>query len=65
MEFEELFDGTLGDWKTESVPFELKDSAKPYHGRPYPVPNIQKQTTTKELSRVCELGVMEFQPLSE
>ena len=26
-EFEELFDGTLGDWKTEPVSFELKDDA--------------------------------------
>jgi hypothetical protein len=28
-EFEELFDGTLGDWKTEPVSSELKDGAKP------------------------------------
>ena len=51
-EFEELFDGTLGDWKTEPVSFELKEGAKPYHGRPYPVPNIRKQTTIKELHRL-------------
>jgi len=30
----------LGDWKAEPVSFKLKDGAKPYHGRPYPVPNI-------------------------
>ena len=29
-EFEELFDGTLGDWRTEPVSFELKEGAKPY-----------------------------------
>jgi hypothetical protein len=39
IEFEELFDGTLGDWKTEPISFELKEGAKQYHGRPYPVPN--------------------------
>jgi hypothetical protein len=60
--FEELFDKTLGDWKREPVSFELKDGTKPYHDRPYPVPNIRKQTTIKELNRLCELGVMEFQP---
>ncbi len=43
MEFEELFDGTLGDWRTEPVYFELKEGAKPYHGRLYPVPNIQRK----------------------
>ena len=32
-EFEELFDGTLGDWNTKPVFFELKEGAKPYHGR--------------------------------
>ncbi len=63
-EFEELFDGTLGDWKTEPISFELKDSVKPYHGRAYPVPKSQKESTIKDLNRVCELGV-EFQPESE
>eukprot|EP00804_Cyclotella_cryptica_P017422 CCRYP_016645-RA/>CCRYP_016645-RA protein AED:0.11 eAED:0.11 QI:0/0/0/0.5/1/1/2/0/228 len=64
-EFEELFDGTLGDWKTEPVSLELKEGAKPYHGRAYPVPKYCKETTTKELNRLCELGVLEFQPESE
>ncbi len=64
-EFEELFDGTLGDWKTEPVSFELKEGAKPYHGRPYPVPKSRKETTIKELNRLCDLGVLEFQPDSE
>jgi len=31
-EFEDLFDGTLGDWNTEPISFELKRDAKPYHG---------------------------------
>jgi hypothetical protein len=31
-EFEELFDGTLGDWKTDPMSFELKEGDKPYHG---------------------------------
>eukprot|EP00804_Cyclotella_cryptica_P004308 CCRYP_013506-RA/>CCRYP_013506-RA protein AED:0.46 eAED:0.46 QI:0/-1/0/1/-1/1/1/0/116 len=61
-EFEELFDGTLGDWNTEPVSFELKEGAKPYHGRTYPVPKSRKETTIKELNRLCNLGVLEFQP---
>jgi hypothetical protein len=43
MEFEELFNGTLGNWKAEPVSFELKVGTKPYHGRSYPVPNIQRK----------------------
>ena len=46
-EFEEMFDGILGDWKTEPVSFELKKGAKPYNGRPYPVPTIRKERTIK------------------
>ena len=55
-EFEELFDRTQCDWRTEPVSFELKEGAKPYHGRPYPVPKIRKETTLKEFNRLCELG---------
>ena len=64
-EFEELFDETLGDWRTEPVSFKLKEGAKPDQGKPHPVPKIRKETTIKELNRLCELGVMEFQPASE
>ena len=63
-EFEELFDGTLGDWNTKPVSYELKEGTKPYHGRPFPVPKSCKETTIKELNR-CDLGVLEFQPASE
>ena len=37
--FEDLFDGTLGTWKTDPVNLELKDpNVKPFHAKPYPVP---------------------------
>ena len=42
-----------------------KVGAKPYHGRPYPVPKSCKETTITELNRLCDLGVLEFQPDSE
>eukprot|EP00804_Cyclotella_cryptica_P003059 CCRYP_006046-RA/>CCRYP_006046-RA protein AED:0.39 eAED:0.39 QI:0/-1/0/1/-1/1/1/0/109 len=57
-EFGDLFDGTLGDWNTEPVSFELKEDVKPYHGRAYPLPKSCKETTIKELNRLCELGVV-------
>ena len=40
--FEDLFDGTLGTWKTTPVVLELKDDAKPVCLRPYPVPKAHK-----------------------
>jgi hypothetical protein len=42
LKFEELFVGMLRDWKLPPVSFELKEGAKPYHGRPYPIPKIHK-----------------------
>jgi hypothetical protein len=30
--YELLFDGTLGDWKTKPVSFQLKEGVSPYHG---------------------------------
>ena len=64
-EFEELFDGTLGNWNTEPVSFELKEGAKPYHGRAFPVPMCHKETLIKELNRLCDLGVLKWQPAFE
>ena len=62
--FEMLFDGTLGDWNTEPVSFELKEGMKPYHGRAFPVPKIHKDTLIKEVQRLVKLGVLEWQPSS-
>jgi len=51
--------------KQSLSPLNEKNGAKPYHGRPYPAQNTRKQTTIKELNRLCEVGVTEFQPASE
>ena len=65
LEFEDLFDGTLGIWDTEPVHLELKEGAKPYHGRPYPVPKAHKETLMKEIQRMCDIGILAWQPESE
>ena len=65
LDFEELFDGTLGDWKTKPVGFKLKEGSTPYHGRPYPVPQIHLETLKKEVKRLVNLGVLIKQPESE
>jgi hypothetical protein len=63
--YESLFDGTLGDWKTKPVSFQLKEVVSPYHGRAFPVPKVYKETIKKEVERLCQLGVLERQPASE
>ncbi len=37
-EFEELFDGKLGDWDCTLVLLQLKEGAQPFHRRPFPIP---------------------------
>jgi hypothetical protein len=64
-EFESLFDGTLGIWKIKPVSFQVKEGAKPYHSRAYPVPKAYKETLMKEVNRLCEIGVLKWQASSE
>jgi hypothetical protein len=33
--YEPHFDGTIGDWKTEPVSFQLKENSSPYHGQAF------------------------------
>ena len=47
--YEELFDGTLGDFDTDPVKFDLQLGAKAYHGKSYPVPQSQKAVFKKEV----------------
>jgi hypothetical protein len=63
--YESLFDGTLGDWKTKLVSFQLKEGASPYQCQAFPVPKIHKDTLIKEVERLVKLGVLEWQPASE
>ncbi len=65
LKFKELFDGMHGDWKLPPVSFELKEGAKPYHGRPYPSSKIHKATLMKEINRLMLIGVLKWQPLSK
>ena len=63
--YHELFTGNLGDWKTEPVGLEIKEGANPFHGRPFPVPDIHGDTLEKEVNRLVELGVLKWQGASE
>ncbi len=61
LKYEEHFDGMLGDWKLPPVPIELKESAKPYHCRPYPVPKVHKTTLMNETDRLIAIRVLKWQ----
>ncbi len=63
LKFEELFDCMLRDWKLPPVSFELKEGAKPYHDRPYPIPKIHKATLMKEIDCLILIGVLKWQSL--
>ncbi len=47
--YKSLFDGTLGDWKTKPVSFQLKEGVSPYHGQAFSVPKVHKETIIKEV----------------
>jgi hypothetical protein len=67
LEYESLFDGKLCDWNRPpvSIDIELKEGAKPYHGRPYPKPQIHKATLMKEINRLVDIVVMKRQSSSQ
>ncbi len=65
LKFEQLFDGTLGDWTPPPVSIQLQKRAKPFHGRPYPIPKVHKATLMKEIDQLVLIGVMKWQPYSQ
>jgi hypothetical protein len=65
LKYEELFDGTLGDWNRLPISIKLKKGAKPFHGRPYPIAQIHTATLMKEINRLVSIGVPKKQSSSE
>ena len=62
LKYEELFDGTLGEWMTAPVRLQLKPEAKPYHvRRAYPVPRVHLGTLKREVDRLCKIHVLKKQ----
>ena len=47
---EELFYGTLGTWKMDTVDLELNEDAKPICLRPYPVPKVHEEMSKSRLN---------------
>ena len=59
------FNGTQGDWNSSPVKFELKEGMKPYHDKPFTVPQILMDSLKREVIIIVELGVLVCQPESE
>jgi hypothetical protein len=55
--FPTLFGGGLGMLNTKPVRLELIDSAKPYHARPFPVPQSLEATRKTEIKRLTDIDV--------
>jgi hypothetical protein len=54
--YEDLFDGSLGTWKTDQNQLELKDpNVKPYHAKPYPVPHSQEKKLKDEIRKFMQI----------
>ena len=49
-DFEDLFDGTLGDWATGPVDLELNTDYKPFNSRYHTVPRINKEKFRKDIN---------------
>ena len=56
-QFPTLFGGGLGKLNIEPIRLELKPGAKPYHGKPFAVPQAYLATTKKEIERFEKLGI--------
>ena len=45
-----MLDGTLGKYIGSNYTLEIKEDAKPYHAKPFPIPKIHKLTLKKEVN---------------
>jgi hypothetical protein len=57
-EYEQLFDGMPGNWKTTPVDFELKSRVQLFHSRAFSVPAIHEAPLCKECERLVEIDVL-------
>jgi hypothetical protein len=65
LQYEDLFDGTLGPWNGPETAFKMNKDAVPYFARPFPAPQMHEETTKVEISRLVKLGVLEWTTANE
>ncbi len=64
-EHPQVFQGGLGTLKVKPIHLELKQDAKPYHARAFPIPKSLEAITKKEMKRLTEIGVFKKSNNSE
>ena len=52
------FQGTRGKWKGPPMSFEMVDGAKPFHAKPFRIPQSLYDTLKKEINRLVDEGVL-------
>jgi hypothetical protein len=53
------------DWDCNPVSLQLKEGVQPHHGRPFSIPKRHAVILKKEIQRLCNLGVLKRQSVSE
>ena len=56
--YEEMFDGTLGNYMDSKYKMQLLQRAKPYHAKPFPIPKMHKETFKTEVNRLMNIAVL-------
>jgi hypothetical protein len=63
--FPTLSGGGLGMLNIKPAKLEFIDVAKPYHARPFPVPQSSEATAKKEIKRLTDIDVFNRSSYSE
>ena len=56
--YEKKFDGTLGKYTGSNCTIVIREDAKPYHAKPFPIPTMHEPTLKKEVNRLIKIGVL-------
>ena len=56
--YEDILDGNLGEWTGPPVYFSLKDAAKTYHSRDFPITVTHIEAIKKYLDGLVAKGVL-------
>ena len=56
--YKDIFDVNLGEWTGPLVEIHIKEEAKPYHARAFPILVIRIESFKKYLDRLVAIGVL-------
>ena len=56
--YEDMFDGTFSKYTNSDYIIELKEDAKPYHTKPFPILKIHELALKKKVNRLIKIGVL-------